>query len=182
MGGTVEPPLGAPPPRKKTKGAGKKAKSEKQTETGEWREKCIERFALQPLPQEWASNKTLIELSKSNDRTWKKYHDYRVEIYGGDKEEDEEDDDDCEDGDDGLEKRGNDELGKVAAEVGFVPWAQHTKLSIIDTCWEDMDDLRSGTCLSSVFSPFVLPRAMTVSHRYIFFPPMFLVSDTTNCS
>jgi hypothetical protein len=136
-----------------------------------WRQKCIDEFKLRPLPEAWSSNACLVALSQSSDAIWKKYYHYRVGAFDGEGDESAEDAE-PEGGDDKLLAKCKAMLAQEvraagqSSEVGAQLWLSHTKVAIQETCWEDEDDLRSASYHGWVFSPFALPRAMELDHRY----------------
>eukprot|EP00617_Octactis_speculum_P004589 CAMPEP_0185774692 /NCGR_PEP_ID=MMETSP1174-20130828/79391_1 /TAXON_ID=35687 /ORGANISM="Dictyocha speculum, Strain CCMP1381" /LENGTH=357 /DNA_ID=CAMNT_0028462001 /DNA_START=45 /DNA_END=1114 /DNA_ORIENTATION=- len=138
------------------------------TQMASWRERAIGAFGLLPLPEEWA-NDALVALSQSDDASWKRYYEFRQNQ--SQDEDNEEEEEDC-----GLPKRVREALAREAAEIGLSStnnaagakmWLKHAQfVGLGDTSWEDYDNLRSATYYGLVFSPFAVPRAMELKHRY----------------
>ena len=147
----------------------------------EWRSKCIARWNLQEVPAAWYEGSAALtdhyeELSRADDETWKRYHAFRLKHLPkaaaashetGDTAEDEDrylyDDENC-----GLQKKADAHLERVTAcnGPGGLLWAAHADCLLKDSVWEDVDDPRSCEFEGVVFSPFALPRATRLKHRY----------------
>jgi hypothetical protein len=96
---------------------------------------------------------------------WEKYFRYRTSAFGA------EDEPECdpEDGDGKLIAQCREGLAnevKSVGQEGARLLGAHSKVALSESCWEDADDLRSATYHGLCFSPFALPRAMEIEHRY----------------
>ncbi len=56
-----------------------KVKDSSSEEDDDWRQKCIDKFGLLPLPNEWLHDK-LRDLSTSDNHIWKKYFNFRNSV------------------------------------------------------------------------------------------------------
>jgi len=135
-----------------------------------WRQKCADDFGLEPLPS-WCQGERLTALSVANEETWKRYHEYRRRLEkeaSMDEDDDAEMDVDYDNEDDGkariLHKMQN-ALENEADDVNYDLWIRNTFQSIDDLQWDD-DDIRSITTCATVFSPYLLPHAMELEHRF----------------
>jgi len=136
-----------------------------------WRDECNKKFGLTPVPKDWESEK-LKEISQADNEIWKRYYDYRIKIKSLDEDEEDSPHD---------EKRGNlwieisdglkGEIENIASsneESKFLAnsWLSHSKRNITHLCWEYSDELRSGTYSAIIFSPYSIPHAISLKHRY----------------
>jgi hypothetical protein len=128
-------------------------------------------FELAPLP--W-SNERLDAVSQADDETWKRYHEYRTRLETEAAIEDGEDDDaemevDNED-DDGKTRvlcKCQEALKKQVEAVDYEPWRRHTFQNVDDLQWKSSStEIRSITTCATVFSPYILPHAIELEHRY----------------
>lgn len=96
-----------------------------------------------PLPSEWTTNnEALSKLSVSNDATWKSYHEFRKSLSEQNGNLDDDDDDDSE-GHGVLLQRCQEAYRDVIEDLNqssSPQWLAHTKQSIEDCSWEDVDE------------------------------------------
>ena len=151
---------------------GKRAKVET-----DWREKSVNEFGLVEIPEAWTTPK-LEELSRGDNKIWKKYYDFRVKQKISDADYEDGDDDDDDD-DDHMEKElANDirrdlrvtveEITKAHPKSEFLAsaWLKHTKQSIQHLVAEDYDTLRTADYAAVIFSPYAIPHAVAMSHGW----------------
>jgi hypothetical protein len=140
----------------------------------DWRDKCIHKFNLQPVPEAWQDR-----LSSGSERAWKRYYQYRKnpkKNKRGDKEDDEsfwpgDDGEEDEEGEDNLLRVWNEKLNGLAYgifqsqdEKWRCKW--RASLSAGRLVWEDYDVLRSAEYYAHVWSPYVIPHAIHLKHRF----------------
>ena len=137
---------------------GEKKKSTEEANV-DWRQKSIEKFKLKEIPTEWTTE-ALLSKSKGDNETWKQYYCYRTKkkafISGLDN--------DLEGNWPAPEIR--QQLKDLATTVGFPEFSDHSLQYIADITFEDYKEIRSVTYKSIVFSPYALPQAIVLEHRY----------------
>ncbi|CAB9514661.1 expressed unknown protein [Seminavis robusta] len=151
----------APPSKRPKIGASQDAPQKE--EAVSWMSKCVAEFKLNPIPTAWKC-----EVPSSSETQWKRYYYYRKEKEQTFLEET------------SVDRGGDDEAVKDL----LAKW--HSKLrkevlqclgkdmcekwlatiSAKDLCWEDADELRSATFEANVWSPFAMPHAIKLQHRY----------------
>eukprot|EP00550_Attheya_septentrionalis_P005447 CAMPEP_0198298156 /NCGR_PEP_ID=MMETSP1449-20131203/39851_1 /TAXON_ID=420275 /ORGANISM="Attheya septentrionalis, Strain CCMP2084" /LENGTH=380 /DNA_ID=CAMNT_0043999345 /DNA_START=105 /DNA_END=1247 /DNA_ORIENTATION=+ len=139
-----------------------------------WRLQSIQRFGLRPVPPAWAS-----AVAGGTEEAWKKYYKYRCQTEGIKEEEggddnmdkEEQGDDDDDDYDWGDEDYGSKELmeewkkklGYMKYEAKDCGWQWTPKFGYLT--WDD-NEIRSAEYYCHVWSPFAIPHAIALEHRY----------------
>ena len=119
-------------------------------DTGSWRVKCIDKFGLRPLPNDAAIG---------SEDAWKRYYEFRSREEAG-SASDEENSEFLEEWKGGMAER----TSKYLAE-NQVKW-HWTPMLGGDLVWEDYDHLRTAEYYSTVWSPYAIPHAIALMHRY----------------
>jgi hypothetical protein len=140
----------------------------------DWRTKCIEEFKLEPVPVTWSD-----QVARGSEKAWKNYFEYRkkqvkVETNKG-SDDDDDDDDDDEDEDDLVQETMMEWRGKLE-EVEFESfpdqednpeqpgkWQTHIR---VENLVHEYDEMRSAEFHGHVYSPYALPHAINLEHRY----------------
>ena len=154
---------------------------------GGWRQKCIDAFDLQPLPERWVSkDEHLGKLSEATDEVWKKYYEYRIKHLPIEEKKAGSDDLrlsdepsnegvlaciklelDCEVH--AVKREMPTTETKDAANLRSTLLETFSKTHTSQECdcaWDDGDNPRSADYFALVFSPFALPRALRLTHEY----------------
>jgi hypothetical protein len=149
---TREETMDVPSPKKKARTA------------SSWKQKCIDAFELQPVPARkgTASQKALSELDV--EEMWKRYYEFRIQANRDEEEEESYDDDD--NGDKELLQKMQEDVKDLAAELDCPWWTQHMKMRVTEAVWEECDELRTLTVHSYIFSPYQIPHAVQLEHRF----------------
>lgn len=125
-----------------------------------WREKCIDKFKLLPVP--WHE-----DVGKGSEETWKNYYEFRIKwcptLY--DDDDDDADSDDDDDGSVELIKDWSAELDELRDELKVAKRWQAT-LGVVGLVWEDCEMIRSATFFSHIWSPYAIPQAVALEHKY----------------
>ena len=143
-----------------------------------WREKSIERFDLQPVPDGWKDSVAI-----GSDEAWQRYFSYRTKqekadfrneklsaSYDSDGEEAEEDEGNWEreamwDIQLGWTDEDWDGMGRLKKLMkDGCEWQWTPKRPKID--WEDPDKPRSADYFAHVWSPYAIPHAFQLSHSW----------------
>ena len=126
-----------------------------------WRDKAIDKFDLRRVPNEWKD-----AVAAGDEDAWKRYYEYRSEIDDVD-EEDPDHYDPEEDPETGTYLR---EWKQTLAQQikermkDDCPWPWSPVLGCID--WEDCEYIRTAHYFSHVWSPYAIPHAIELMHRY----------------
>lgn len=116
-----------------------------------WRDKCIDAFGLQPLPENMESDDALKKLCEDED-SWEKYFNFRK----GKEAESAKDTDDLF-RDYNLEKKWKECIESAAKDLDMKDWFRHVNCYTETSCYE-------GKFCSTVFSPYAIPRAIKLKH------------------
>jgi hypothetical protein len=155
-----------------------------------WRQKSIDTFKLLPVPDAWAN-----KVPVGTEEAWKRYYETRIErnkpkrpwSYGDDEEEEEAKEGEGEFVEFSDIQQDEDDFGEEAWDVDCMnrwkeameekvdkfkeekkllcPW-KWTPAIEEEFVWEDHNDLRRGTYLAYVWSPFAIPHAVALEHYY----------------
>lgn len=121
-----------------------------------WRQKCANDFGLVEPPNTAPPTATAAD----DEETWKRYHVYRSKL---EKEATMEDEDDKTE----LLQQFRRAIQDTAHDVHYDPWARHTFQSLDCLQWENYElEIRAMTVCSTVFSPYLIPHAVELEHRY----------------
>ena len=152
-----------------------------------WRQKCIDTFDLQPVPNAWAS-----KVPEGSEAAWERYYQVRIKKnepkrpydYDSDEEKDKKPAPAFVEFSDIRQKPANfdEESWDVecmntwkkfmkkkieslkSSEKLKCAWKWTPGMEAFD--WEDYKDLRRGTYLSFVWSPYAIPHAVALEHYY----------------
>lgn len=127
----------------------------------DWRQKCVDKFGLLPLPDEWLHDK-LRELSTSNNHTWKRYFTYRDSVTksknictgAGPKK---------------LKTR----MEIDADTIGYPLWSKHAFPF-------SSHGMRISEYDAVIFSPYAIPQAIELEHRYQYRTRMYSIEFFCN--
>jgi hypothetical protein len=145
------------------------------TEGTSFRSRCIEKFDLLLVPDDWnLSEKLLVEIN--DEQAWEKYLTYRNEKQKHQKKQVIKPEDDCSEEDEGDEEPWDsweqdltndwiDKLNETAKDVKYEAWLNHVCLHL-NSNWEDEDTLRSAEYQCEIFSPYAIPRAIELEHQF----------------
>ena len=123
-----------------------------------WRQKCADDFGLVEQP----GAATLAALS-SDEETWKRYHEFRSRLEKETSIEEIDEDDDKT----GILQQFRQALQEEADEVHYDAWVRHTFQSVDNLQWElPGQEIRSMTACATIFSPYLIPHAVELEHRY----------------
>jgi hypothetical protein len=132
----------------------------------DWRTKCIEEFKLEPVPVTWSD-----QVARGSETTWKNYFEYRKKQEKFDDEDDEDEDEDDENGVKEAVQEWEGKLEDLAFEIfpkqkvnPSVKWQTH--LRVEELLMNDDVEMRSALLLGNVYSPYALPHAIHLEHRY----------------
>jgi len=149
------------PPAKKKRKAGADS-----SETMSWRAKSIEEFGLQPVPDGWKDSVAI-----GSEEAWESYYTYRSRVECRGSEEDDSGDEIDSDGD-YIDDENYDFMKewkqKMAAQIEVYmandcQW--HWTPGFGHLVWDD-DQLRSAEYYTHVWSPYAIPHAIDLEHRY----------------
>jgi nicotinamidase-related amidase len=154
------------------KGTGSETTQERPTEiaTVDWRSRCIEEFQLQPIPSsgEWQE-----QVARGSEQAWKRYYDHRKRQQQLQQEMQDETSTYWEEDspDQALWEEWDNELGGEVDEVfhrhpdrDISWWPSHLRLG--EMIWEDCDEVRTAEFYAHVWSPYAIPHAIQLKHRY----------------
>lgn len=132
-----------------------------------WRAKCISRWNLREVPSAWCEGNPQLaahyeKLSRANDTTWKRYHKRRLlfEKKRKNSEEDYHDDFNA-----NLRKLATKRLEDHLSTPGGRVLVPHVVVILEDSICDDIEP-RSYEFEGVIFSPFALPRAVRLKHKY----------------
>mmetsp|Transcript_6275 Transcript_6275/g.15605 ORF Transcript_6275/g.15605 Transcript_6275/m.15605 type:complete len:387 (+) Transcript_6275:83-1243(+) len=124
-------------------------------------DRCVDQFGLQPVPDAWKDSTH----GRGSETAWKRYYNYRSRV------EDIADVDKLSEDDDGYldykylkEWQQEVELRSEEYMATDVEWHWTPKLG--NLTWEDYEQLRSAEYYAHVWSPFAIPHAIELEHRY----------------
>jgi hypothetical protein len=128
-----------------------------------WAKRCMDEFDLRAFPKEWEAPFLVNKMSLSDDPAWRSYYEARVQLEEDSKEV-------IYDGDDQKEDDTYNTVYeiKIQAELskGQGDLLQpHTAIRVTGVRMED-ELLESARVVSTIFSPYMLPRAVQFCHRY----------------
>ena len=127
-----------------------------------WREKCIDKYGLQLLPESIVVTDDL-QAMINDENTWQEYMMYRTKV---EKDYDSHFNDDAGYAGAVLEKKWQDRLSSVARDVKMEEWLRHTKIHLATadrSC--DGEPMRCDYH-AVIFSPCAIPRAVKLRHHY----------------
>ena len=128
-----------------------------------WRNKCIEAFGLQLLPENMKVTEGLQKIAH-DESAWEEYFKHRSNIEVKCSPLDEAEDDGRRDAT--LEEKWKKCVNSVAEDLDMKEWIRHIKFCA-EGDWEDYDiDLRRGVYDATIFSPYAIPRAVQLKHHY----------------
>jgi hypothetical protein len=127
----------------------------------DWRTKCIEEFKLQPVPVTWSD-----QVARGSEKAWKNYFEYRKKQV---KVSIKNDDDIEKEAVQEWECKMEDLEFEIFPEQEFNPeqpglWQTH--LCVEDLVMVDHYEMRSAQFHGRVYSPYALPHAIHLQHRY----------------
>jgi hypothetical protein len=132
-----------------------------------WQQKSIAEFNLLPVPGNWLEG----EMPNS---VWKSYYNKRTAIIKAEAERANMDDDDDGEGAYHLWKLGRRKLRAVekdirrrsGATLGFPSWSKNTNFAVQYLDSEDGESVETADYVAHVWSPFAIPRALKLKHRF----------------
>jgi hypothetical protein len=125
----------------------------------DWRTKCIEEFELLPVP--WQD-----EVARGSNEAWKKYYEYRSKFTRIDSEKGDDE------GEGELLQDWEGSLEEVVFEILDPEESQkekkwQTSLTVGNNLvFEDYDEIRTAQFYAHVWSPYAIPHAIHLEHRY----------------
>jgi hypothetical protein len=130
-----------------------------------WAKRCMDEFDLRAFPKSWEAPSLVNKMSLSDESAWRSYFEARVQLEEDSKEVNYDPDDD--------DKKEEDTYStvyeiKIQAELskdqgGLLQ--PHTAIRVTGVSLED-EILESARVVSTIFSPYMLPRAVQFCHRY----------------
>ena len=152
-----------------------------------WRQKCIDTFDLQPVPNAWAS-----KVPEGSEAAWERYYQVRIKKnepkrpyhYDSDEEKDKKPAAFAEFSDIRQDEEDFDEESWDVECMNTWKEFMQTKIESLKSSeklkcawkwtpgmeeafvWEDHQDLRCGTYLAYVWSPYAIPHAVALEHYY----------------
>jgi hypothetical protein len=142
----------APPEPKK-----RKAVEEDASSCAFWRNKCIEKFLLRPVPDGWKN-----QVAEGSEEAWKQYYRYRTA-----RESKDDHDQVYNDGDEELiqswKKSMRRLIKKTFGKDNMWKWPHTLRGGNME--WEDCDELRSSQYFGYIWSPYAIPHAIVLEHR-----------------
>lgn len=147
--------------------AEKKRKAGDSSETLSWRAKSIEEFGLQPVPDGWKDSVAI-----GSEEAWKSYYAYRSRVECRQSEEDVsvgeiDSDGDCRDDENSdFMKEWKHKMTARIEEYMANDCQWHWTPRFGDLIWEECDELRSAEYYANVWSPYAIPHAIELEHRY----------------
>lgn len=128
-----------------------------------WRDKCIQKFKLQPVPESWQD-----QVSRGSETAWERYYKYRTNLLRNNGSGSDDDDDD--EGEVNLLRVWKEKLDELAREI-FRPdkkwrYKWRTSLRAGNLNWQDYNELRSAEYYGHVWSPYAIPHAIHLEQRY----------------
>ncbi|CAB9522774.1 hypothetical protein SEMRO_1339_G264290.1 [Seminavis robusta] len=150
-----------------------------------WKERCIQEFDLRPLPLSW-NEKVVEQTEEASER----YYLLRKKGFARKAEVEDREESDLDDSDDegtleglleGLLEELRDKLEDMSTNIfgEDAPWKWQTSLSAKDLTWDaysSSDRLMTGTFQGLVWSPYAIPRAVSLEHYYYRRPSMRTMS------
>ena len=117
-----------------------------------WRDKSIKQFGLLDLPDGWKDS-----VARGTEDAWKKYYEYRIKAEGKQNKYEE---------DNGFFSKWTSDMNDRIRTLMAPNCTWHWKPQLGHIEWEDCDSLRSGNYSANVWSPYAIPHAVELNHRY----------------
>lgn len=126
-----------------------------------WRNKSIEKFGLQPVPDGWKDS-----VAVGSEEAWKRYYEYRSNAEDCDGEDSDYEDSSEDGGNSAFMREWKDNVSDRVSEcmAEYTEW--HWTPRFGDLVWEDYRELRSAEYYAHVWSPYEIPRAIELEHQY----------------
>jgi hypothetical protein len=140
----------------------------------DWTKKAMDSFGLNPIPSNWANPGMLEQCHLKDKVLWKRYVHSRHELEEICQDE-EPDEKKCDDMDMDTTEQYTEELkrefhAKWEASVLGAVMLKHTKQRVANATFDESNmangKLKETTVVSTIFSPYLLPRAVQLCHRY----------------
>lgn len=128
-----------------------------------WRAKAVSEFGLWEIPSSWTE--TALKTSRGTQQQWKRYYELRKKLVEQ-RAEYEQDDVEDDEGETGVWRDVQDSWRGVKSELGIddeeelTIWKKGLFHTITELCMEDVDEYRTVEVITTMFSPWALPRGI----------------------